>query len=999
MISSRLPLASISSFPGLSMSSHVLSFRFFSSRATALHLRRRELKLLPFPSFPCSSSSAPNTCSQQSHLLLVSSAGPREQTLLPADSRSSLPHGITDNGTRKEGRRRRRGRKRKETAKDEGECVPSAEEVSIRVNTLYESGDPIGKKELGRCVVQWLKQGMHSMAIKYASTEMQNDGATFLLDGGSSEDNLGFVMLAQPYLSAIPMPKGQEALCLKASTHYPTLFDHFQRELRDVLLKQQNQGLISDWRTTQSWMLLKELANSAQHRAAARKPKAPTTHSTLGISLDKTRLMQTKIEDFVKKMSDLLHIERDAELEFTQEELNATPVMDGNSKKPLKPVEYLVTHGQSQQEQCDTICNLNVISSSTGLDGQHLVLFRVKDNHRLPPTTLSPGDMVCIRTCDNRGEITTSCMQGFIYNLGEDGCSITVTLKSRRGDPTFSKLFGKNVRIDRIQALADALTYERNCEALMLLQRKGLQKKNSSIGVVATLFGDKEDMMMMEQNNLADWGESTIHDDELLKKNKYDFDASQLKAITLGLNNKRPVLIIQGPPGTGKTGLLSYLIACAVRKGERVLVTAPSNAAVDNMVEKLSDTGLDTVRVGNPARISPSVASRSLGELVNRRLQKFTEEFERKKSDLRKDLKHCIQDDTLAAGIRQLLKQLGKNFKKKEKEIIREVLSNADVVLSTNIGAADPLVRRIGCFDLVIIDEAGQAIEPSCWIPILQGKRCILAGDQRQLAPVVLSREAMQGGLAMSLLERASSLHNELLTTKLTTQYRMHDSIASWASNEMYDGFLKSSPSVASHLLADYPFIKETWITRCAFLLLDTRMPYGSLNIDCEEHLDPAGTGSFYNNGEADVVSQHVLNLVQCGVSPTAIAVQSPYIAQVQLLRDRLEDYPEASGVEVSTIDSFQGREADAVVISMVRSNTLGAVGFLGDNRRMNVAITRARRHVALVCDSSTICNNAFLARLLRHIRQHGQVRHVEPGSFGGDSGLGYTPPALPSIS
>uniref|UniRef100_A0A0D9XB71 Helicase ATP-binding domain-containing protein n=2 Tax=Leersia perrieri TaxID=77586 RepID=A0A0D9XB71_9ORYZ len=970
----------------------------FSSRATALHPRRRELKLLPFPSYPCSISTSPNTCSQQSHLL-VSSAGPREQTLFPAVSLSSSPDGIRENSTQKKGRRRRKGRKRKETAKNEGVCVPSAEEASIRVNTLYESGDPLGKKELGRCVVQWLKQGMQSMATKFASTERQDDGAAFSLDGGSSEGNLGFVMLSQPYLSATPMPMGQEALCLKASTHYPTLFDHFQRELRDVLLQQQNQGLVSDWRSTQSWMLLKELANSAQHRAAARKPKDPIIHSTLGISLDKTRLMQAKIEDFVKKMSDLLHIERDAELEFTQEELNATPMVDGNSKQPLKPVEYLVTHGQSQQEQCDTICNLNVISSSTGLDGQHLVLFRVKGNHRLPPTTLSPGDMVCIRTCDNRGEVATSCMQGFIYNLGEDGCCITVTLKSRRGDPTFSKLFGKSVRIDRIQALADALTYERNCEALMLLQRKGLQKKNSSIGVVATLFGDKEDIMMLEKNNLADWGKSIIHDDGLLERHSYNFDASQFKAITLGLNKKRPVLIIEGPPGTGKTGLLSYLIAYAVRQGERVLVTAPSNAAVDNIVEKLSDTGLNTVRVGNPARISPSVASRSLGELVNSRLKKFTEEFERKKSDLRKDLKHCIQDDTLAAGIRQLLKQLGKNFKKKEKEVIAEVLSNADVVLSTNTGAADPLVRRIGCFDLVIIDEAGQAIEPSCWIPILQGKRCILAGDQRQLAPVVLSREAMHGGLAMSLLERASSLHDELLVTKLTTQYRMHDSIAGWASNEMYDGFLKSSPFVASHLLADYPFIKETWITRCAFLLLDTRLPYGSLNIDCEEHLDPAGTGSFYNNGEADVVSHHVLNLVQCGVSPTAIAVQSPYIAQVQLLRDRLEDYPEASGVEVSTIDSFQGREADAVVISMVRSNSLGAVGFLGDSRRMNVAITRARRHVAVVCDSSTICNNAFLARLLRHIRQHGQVRHVEPGSFGGDSGLGYNPPALPSIS
>ncbi|VAI16660.1 unnamed protein product [Triticum turgidum subsp. durum] len=813
---------------------------------------------------------------------------------------------------------------------------------------------------------------MCSMASTFASTEVQNDGAAFSLDGGSSEGTLEFMILAQPYLAATPMPKGHEALCLKASTHYPTLFDHFQRELREVLLKHQNQGLISDWRSTESWMLLKKSAKSAQHRQGARKPKAPAMHNLLGISLDKTRLMQTKIEDFVKKMSDLLNIERDAELEFTQEELNATPTMDSAAKQPLKPVEYLVSHGQAEQEQCDTVCNLNVISTSTGLGGLRLVLFRVEGTHKLPPSTLSPGDMVCVRTCNSQGEVGTSCVQGFIHNLGEDGCSITVSLKSRPGDPTFSKFSGKSVRIDRIQALADGLTYERNCEALILLQRKGLQKTNACIGVVATLFGDKEDMTMLEQSNLTDWGASAIQDNGLLGKYKYDFDASQSQAIALGLNKKRPVLVIQGPPGTGKTGLLSYLIDCAVRQGERVLVTAPSNAAVDNMVEKLSGTGLNIVRVGNPARISPSVSSRSLGELVKRRLAKFTQEFQRKKSNLRKDLKQCIQDDSLAAGIRQLLKKLG---------------------------AADPLIKEIGFFDLVIIDEAGQAIEPSCWIPILRGKRCILAGDQHQLAPVILSREAMQGGLGMSLLERASSLHDELLTTKLTMQYRMHESIANWASNEMYFGLLKSSSSVASRLLFDYPSIQETWITRCALLLLDTRMPYGSLNIDCEEHLDLAGTGSFYNSGEADIVAQHVINLVLCGVSPTSIAVQSPYIAQVQLLRDRLEEYPEALGVEVSTIDSFQGREADAVVISMVRSNSLGAVGFLGDNRRMNVAITRARRHVALVCDSSTICNNEFLARLLRHIRQHGQVRHVEPGSYGGDYGLGFSPPALPSIN
>lgn len=359
------------------------------------------------------------------------------------------------------------------------------------------------------------------------------------------------------------------------------------------------------------------------------------------------------------------------------------------------------------------------------------------------------------------------------------------------------------------------MIWQRNCEALILLQRKGLQKTNASIGVVATLFGDKEDMTMLEQNNLTDWGESAIQDDGLLGKYKYDFDASQSQAITLGLNKKRPVLVIQGPPGTGKTGLLSYLIDCAVRQGERVLVTAPSNAAVDNMVEKLSGTGLNIVRFGNPARISPSVSSKSLGELVKTRLEKFTQEFQRKKSNLRKDLKHCIQDDSLASGIRQLLKKLGKSFRKKENEIIKEVLSNADVVLSTNIGAADPLIKEIGFFDLVIIDEAGQAIEPSCWIPILRGKRCILAGDQHQLAPVILSREAMQGGLGMSLLERASSLHDELLTTKLTMQYRMHESIANWASNEMYFGLLKSAPSVASRLLVDYPSIQVYMLCSC----------------------------------------------------------------------------------------------------------------------------------------------------------------------------------------
>ncbi|KAE9617686.1 putative hydrolase [Lupinus albus] len=190
--------------------------------------------------------------------------------------------------------------------------------------------------------------------------------------------------------------------------------------------------------------------------------------------------------------------------------------------------------------------------------------------------------------------------------------------------------------------------------------------------------------------------------------------------------------------------------------------------------------------------------------------------------------------------------------------------------------------------------------------------------------------------------------------------------------------------------------LQRTWITQCPLLLLDTRMPYGILSVGCEERLDPAGTGSLYNEGEANIVLQHVFSLIHSGVNPTAIVVQSPYVAQVQLLRDMLDEIPEAAGTEVATIDSFQGQEADAVILSMVRSNTLGAVGFLGDSRRINVAITRARKHVAVVCDSSTISQNTFLARLLRHIRHFGRVKHVEPGNFGG-SGLEMGP-LLPSI-
>ncbi|KAL6001758.1 hypothetical protein ACLOJK_041736 [Asimina triloba] len=334
----------------------------------------------------------------------------------------------------------------------------SSSPSAISVRTVYQNGDPVGRKDLGKGVVRWICQGMKAMASDFASAEVQGEFWEVRQRMGTT--GLNFVIQAQPYLNAIPMPQGLEAICLKARTHYPTLFDHFQRELRDVLQDLQRRSILSDWRKTQSWLLLKELASSAQHRAIVRKvSQSKPVHSGLGMDLQKAKIIQQRIDDFAKQMSDLLRIERDAELEFTQEELDAAPTLNETSDLS-KPVEYLVSHGQAQQEQCDTICNLRTVSSSTGLGGMHLVLFRAEGNHRLPPTSLSPGDMVCVRTCDSRGAGATSCMQGFVHNLGEDGCSISVALESSHGDPTFSKLFGKSVRIDRIHGLADVLTYE-----------------------------------------------------------------------------------------------------------------------------------------------------------------------------------------------------------------------------------------------------------------------------------------------------------------------------------------------------------------------------------------------------------------------------------------------------------------------------------------------------------------------------------------------------------
>ena len=311
--------------------------------------------------------------------------------------------------------------------------------------------------------------------------------------------------------------------------------------------------------------------------------------------------------------------------------------------------------------------------------------------------------------------------------------------------------------------------------------------------------------------------------------------------------------------------------------------------------------------------------------------------------------------------LRSELATLRKEVRQREARAVEEVMSHASVVLATNAGAADRHMRNAGDFDVVVIDEAAQALEVSCWIPILRAKKAVLAGDHCQLPPTVTSAAAAKGGLATTLFDRMRRRHPQCVHM-LDVQYRMHAAIAQWSSVALYEGRLASAPEVAAHRLCHLSQVEEGEETQSAMMVIDTA--------GCEMGEQKDEAGSTFNEGEAMVVQAHVERLLAAGLPQAAVAVITPYNAQVAVLRNKLKPlYP---AVEIGSVDGFQGREKEAVVLSLVRSNASREVGFLAEDRRLNVAITRARRHVALVCDADTIRRHTFLAAMLDYVEAEG---------------------------
>ncbi|KAI9208347.1 P-loop containing nucleoside triphosphate hydrolase protein [Polychytrium aggregatum] len=632
------------------------------------------------------------------------------------------------------------------------------------------------------------------------------------------------------------------------------------------------------------------------------------------------------------------------------------------------------------------LLNLRVSGLRTGLGGKCIVDFEPVQGGecRLPPHKFRPGDIVGVGQQASKQSTKSSSQKGDKEQPDINASGIVYKVQDQRITLAFTDDFDVEFDKFRILKLANNITYERMTEAMKYLKRC-YGSGSQSVPLVRVLLGLQKPEFR-----------SQVERCEFLDENLND---SQKEAIQFAISAEH-VALIHGPPGTGKTMTCVEIIRQLVQRGERILVCGPSNIAVDNLVERLAKCRVDLVRIGHPARILPTVMEHALEIRIK------TSDEGRIVNDVRSDMDKAFSSIQKARNrqerhaLYQEVKALRSELRQREQVVVTTTIRNAKVVLSTLNGAAGKNLLHEE-FDTVLIDEATQALEPECWIAIMKAKRVILAGDHLQLPPTVKSQKKKDGkktskpgkpyvptSLETTLFDRMLDLYGDTVKRMLTVQYRMHEAIMGFSSKELYKSKLVADPSVKERLLMDLDDVAETDETSVPLVFIDTagcalfeRVDGGS---DTGEGSNGGGPGklpdlsgdSKFNEGEAQLVVKHVEGLVRAGVPDTEIAVISPYNAQVSYLKTLLsEAYP---GMEIGSVDGFQGREKEAVVISLVRSNDQREVGFLSEPRRLNVALTRPKRHLCVVGDSETLSINPFLKRMVAYLEEIAEVRVPE---------------------
>ncbi|KAI9221720.1 P-loop containing nucleoside triphosphate hydrolase protein [Blastocladiella britannica] len=606
------------------------------------------------------------------------------------------------------------------------------------------------------------------------------------------------------------------------------------------------------------------------------------------------------------------------------------------------------------------INNLKISGTRTGLGGQCLVDLEpaTPGVDLFPPHKLRTGDILALESHQSsRSEKPTSAaaklgkaaklVTGVVYRVGEgrltlvldddpsDDLGDKVRVTKRANEITFKRLSSV---LEKLQLLAEANFNTSDNEAVL---RVGLTGAKPFFGTRAAL--------------------SPYFDANL--------NSSQQEAVSFVLRSQ-DLSLIHGPPGTGKTQTLIEVIRQLVSQDKRVLVCGPSNISVDNIVERLAPFRLPMLRVGHAARVLPSVLDHTLDTRVKtcdegQLVKDVTQEMDALYATIRKTRSRADR-----RKLYDEMKLLRKELRTRERNVVDSLIRSARIVLTTLNGSASRKLDRQQ-FDVVVIDEAAQALEPECWLALLRAPRAILAGDHLQLPPTIKA-DSPTNPLRVTLFERLIQKYGDEISRLLTVQYRMHESIMQFSSDELYGGRLTAHESVAHRTLLSVAGVEETDDTRATIVLIDTA--------GCDmfettgDTTDSLRSDSKANEGEADLAAAHVDALVRAGVPASEIVVLTPYNAQVAFLKARLRSAHPT--LEIGSVDGMQGREKDAVVLSLVRSNSEKQVGFLAEARRLNVAITRARRHLCVVCDSETVSADPFCEKLASYLSENGDLRY-----------------------
>lgn len=555
------------------------------------------------------------------------------------------------------------------------------------------------------------------------------------------------------------------------------------------------------------------------------------------------------------------------------------------------------------------------------------------------------GDPVGVSEYDKGKPINT--LQGTITSVWNDRMRVAFSAEEM---PDW--MDGATLGIDR---LFDEVTFREMRYALKKLREEPNPRQKS---ILSTLLG-------LQQQYLH----TQIQDDVAPSLNE-----SQQAAVKYVLQAE-DAAIIHGPPGTGKTTTLVQAIKQTLNREKQVLVCAPSNTAVDLLTERLAQKGIKVLRIGNPARVSTELLEYTAEGQISKhpefkrlkKLRKEADEYRRLSGQYKRNFGK--EERNQRRLLRQEAKRIRKEVEQLEDYIVDSTIGEAQVVTATLVGASSKYLRGKH-FSTAFIDEAGQALAPACLIPLVRADRLILAGDHCQLPPTVKSPDASKQGLEVTLLEAAVA-QQPSLSTLLDTQYRMNEQIMQFSSEQFYEGKLKADASVAQHTLFE-------GLPPVSFI--DTAGRGFEEGREGEK-------GSYFNEGEAELVFKHWEETLQMwppeskptdgNADQTAISlgIISPYRAQVNHLNDLLPKQAAGIHIRVQSVDGFQGQEQDVIYVSLVRSNEEGNIGFLKDTRRMNVALTRARKSLVVIGDSATLGQHPFYQEFLAYIDRIGAYR------------------------